>query len=241
LDLISYTRFAKKQGVQIYGTLFSLFVLGIIVPVFAILTGSATITIYGGEAFWNPLTIVNQWMVEEYSAGSRAAAFFAGLGFLISQIAENVYGNAYSGGMDLAGTFPKYINIRRGCLICALLSWAVQPWLFYNTASAFVSTMASFTVFIVPLVGIMVADYFIIRKQRIELSQLYTSASDGAYWFTYGVNWRCITVWVVCFAPGMPGMISSINPNIVVGAGMQNYFRGNYIFSKQASTNFLTP
>jgi NCS1 family nucleobase:cation symporter-1 len=232
LDRFSYTRFARKQGVQVWGTLFSLFILGIIVPVFAILTGSATITIYGGEAFWNPLTIVNQWMVESYSPGSRAAAFFTGLGFLISQMAENVYGNAYAGGMDLAGLFPTYINIRRGCMITALLSWVVQPWLFYNTASVFVSVMASFTVFIVPLVGIMVADYFIIRKQNIELSQLYTSSPEGAYWFNYGVNWRCMVVWVVCFVPGMPGMIASIDPKINVGTGMNNYFRGNYIFSK---------
>ncbi|RFU32809.1 hypothetical protein B7463_g3585, partial [Scytalidium lignicola] len=240
LNQSDFTRFAHKQGVQVVGNIFSLLVLGTIIPIFSILTASATVNIYGGDPYWNPLTIVMQWMTDNYTPGSRAAAFFCSLGLLISQLAENIYGNAYSGGIDLSGLFPKYINIRRGCFLCALLSWAVQPWLVFNSASVFVATMSAFTVFLVPLVGIMLTDYFIIRKQRIELSQLYTSDPDGAYWFHYGFNWRAILVWIVCFAPGIPGMINSINPTIQVGSGMTNYFRGNYIYSFIGSVLFYT-
>lgn len=76
--------------------------------------------------------------------------------------------------MDLDGLFPKYFNIRRGCLPWALLSWAVQPWLIYNTASVFVAAMAALSVFLEPLTGIMMVDYFAIRDPKIEVSQLYT-------------------------------------------------------------------
>lgn len=140
----------------------------------------------------------------------------------------------------MSGLFPTYINIRRGCLLTALLSWAVQPWLFFNTSSIFLATMSSFTVFIVPLVGVMVTDYFWVRKQRIELSHLYTSSPEGAYWFWHGFNWRGILVWVVCFAPSLPGMISTINPSIDVGQGAMNYYRGNYIFSKRTPSSPLS-
>lgn len=232
VNMSDYTRFAKKQGVQVWGTLFALQILGTIIPVFALLTGSATIKIWGGDPYWNPLTIVSQWMADDYSPAARAGAFFCGFGLLISQISGNIYGNAYAGGIDLSGLFPTYIDIRRGCFIVALLSWVIQPWLFFNTSSVFMATMSSFTVFLVPLIGVMVADYFFIRHQRIELSHLYTSSREGAYYFTGGFNWRALLTWVVCFAPGLPGMISSINPSITVSKGAENYFRGNYIFSK---------
>ncbi|CAG9983453.1 unnamed protein product, partial [Clonostachys byssicola] len=229
LNQSDFTRFAKKQGSQIPGLIFAIFVPGTIVPIFGILTASATMAIYG-EAFWNPLVLIHQWMIDSYDAKSRAAAFFCSLGFVISQLAENTLGNGYAAGMDLAGLFPSWITIKRGGVMCALLSWVVQPWLFYNTSSVFVVVMASFSVFMGPLTAIMIVDYFVIRKQRVQLSQLYSGSPEGSYWFTGGFNWRSLFAWVVGFVPGMPGMIASANPNIHVSKAAHEYYLGNYLF-----------
>ncbi|KAJ4188531.1 thiamine transporter thi7 [Fusarium falciforme] len=226
-----FTRFARKQGVQIPGLVFSLLGAGMLVPIFAILTASASMEIWNvEEPFWNPLAIVIQWMLDDYSAKARAGAFFCSFGFVLGQIAENVLGNGYAAGMDLAGLFPKWISIRRGTLIAALLSWAVQPWEFYNTASVFVAVAASFSVFLSPLTGIMMADYFIVRGQKIQISHLYTGSKEGSYWYTYGFNWRGIVAWVVCFVPAMPGMIANVNPSVIISRGLFNYYLGNYLF-----------
>ncbi|KAK5062958.1 hypothetical protein LTR84_005034 [Exophiala bonariae] len=236
LNQSDFTRFAKRQGMQVPGITFALFVPGMAVPLMGILSASASVTIYGGDPFWNPLTLITQWMLTDWSATSRAAAFFCGLAFLISQLAENILGNGYAAGMDLAGLFPKFINIRRGALIGAALSWAVQPWLFYNTSSVFVATAASFSVFLGPLTGIMLVDYFIIRKQQIEVTQLYTGSPEGSYYFYHGFNLRAIIVWVVCFIPAMPGMISTLNPSIKVSQGAIEYYYGNYIFGAASAS-----
>ncbi|KAI8677729.1 hypothetical protein NCS55_00490400 [Fusarium keratoplasticum] len=226
-----FTRFARKQGVQIPGLVFSLLGAGMLVPIFAILTASASMDIWNvEEPFWNPLAIVIQWMLDDYSAKARAGAFFCSFGFVLGQIAENVLGNGYAAGMDLAGLFPKWISIRRGTLIAALLSWAVQPWEFYNTASVFVAVAASFSVFLSPLTGIMMADYFIVRRQKIQISHLYTGSKEGSYWYTYGFNWRGIVAWLVCFVPAMPGMIANVNPSVIISRGLFNYYLGNYLF-----------
>ncbi|KAH7010195.1 permease for cytosine/purines, uracil, thiamine, allantoin-domain-containing protein [Ilyonectria destructans] len=155
-------------------------------------------------------------MLDDYSAKARATAFFYSLGYVISQLTENTLGNGFAAGMDLAGLFPNWMNIRRGGIICALLSWAVQPWLFYNTASVFMG----------PLTGIMIADYFIIRQQRIQLSQLYTGSPDGSYWYAHGFNSSAIIAWVVGFAPAMPGIIAAANPSVVVSDGIYKYYLG---------------
>ncbi|KAH6693409.1 permease for cytosine/purines, uracil, thiamine, allantoin-domain-containing protein [Plectosphaerella plurivora] len=226
-----FTRFARHQGVQVPGLVFSLLGPGMVVPIFAIITASASMDIWGLEVpFWNPLSIIIQWMLDDYSPKARAAAFFCSFGFVIGQVAENILGNGYAAGMDLAGLFPTWITIRRGALLAALLSWAVQPWEFYNTASVFVAVAASFSVFLAPLTGIMMADYFIVRRQKVQISQLYTGSRDGSYWYTYGFNWRALLTWVVCFVPAMPGMIAGVNPSVVVSQGLLNYYRGNYLF-----------
>jgi nucleobase:cation symporter-1, NCS1 family len=227
-----FTRFARKQGVQVPGIAFSLLGVGMVVPIFAMLTASASLDLWPelNEPIWNPLAVIFQWMAESYSAGSRAAAFFCSLGFVFGQVAENIMGNGYAAGMDLAGLFPKWITIQRGALLAAALSWAVCPWEFYNTASVFVAVAGSFSVFLGPLTGIMIADYWIIRRQKIQISPLYTGASDGSYWYFYGFNWRAIVAWVVCFVPAMPGMIANVNPNVIVSQGVLNYYRGNYLF-----------
>ncbi|KAM5343836.1 hypothetical protein ACJ41O_012373 [Fusarium nematophilum] len=226
-----FTRFARKQGVQIPGLVLSLLGAGMLVPLFAILTASATMDIWMvEEPYWNPLAIIIQWMLDDYSAKARAAAFFCSLGFVLGQIAENILGNGYAAGMDLAGLFPTWISIRRGTLVAALLSWAVQPWEFYNTASVFVAVAASFSVFLGPLTGIMMADYFIVRRQKIQISHLYTGSKEGSYWYTCGFNWRGILAWIVCFVPAMPGMIANVSQKVTISKGLYNYYLGNYLF-----------
>jgi nucleobase:cation symporter-1, NCS1 family len=61
---------------------------------------------------------------------------------------ENIVGNAVAGGIDLAGTVPKYINIRRGAFITFIAAWICQPWQLANRATAFISVLSSFAVFL---------------------------------------------------------------------------------------------
>lgn len=230
LNQADFTRFVRSQGIQVPGSIFSPLIPGIIVPVFGLLTASASVTIYGGDPIWNPLDLVIKWLTVDFSATSRAAAFFCGLGFAISQFSQNIASNGYSAGMDLSGLFPKWINIRRGSIICALLSWVVQPWLFYNTSSVFMATMSSFSVFLAPLTGIMICDYYLLRRGRIELSNLYTPSKEGAYWYSSGFNWRAVITWIIGFVPAMPGMIATLNGHVTVSLGGMQYYWGNYIF-----------
>ncbi|CRK45868.1 hypothetical protein BN1723_006776, partial [Verticillium longisporum] len=77
-----FTRFARRQGLQVPGMAFSLLVPGMIVPIFAIITASASMSIWGlDQPFWNPLSVILQWLIDDYSPGARAAAFFCSLGF----------------------------------------------------------------------------------------------------------------------------------------------------------------
>ena len=67
----------------------------------------------------------------------RAGTFFAGLGLLASQLALCVVLNSVAAGMDLTTLCPKYINLRRGAYIVAIVGIAVCPWNYVNKASTF--------------------------------------------------------------------------------------------------------
>ncbi|EWC46426.1 hypothetical protein DRE_04369 [Drechslerella stenobrocha 248] len=230
LNHADFTRFARRQGVQTSGTLFGLFVPGTVIPLLGIVTASMN-TDANGQPIWNPVDLLMDRLMLDYTFLTRAGCFFCAAGLITSQLAQNVLGNAYAAGMGLAGLFPKYVDIKRGCVIAAILSWACQPWQFYYVSSMYLDIMSDFSVTLMPLTGIMIADYFLVRRQRIQLTHLYTRDTESSYYYTFGVNWRAIIVWVVCVAPAIPGMIDNlaVEDRAQVTAAVL-YYRGFCVF-----------
>ncbi|KAF3903247.1 hypothetical protein ABW20_dc0105733 [Dactylellina cionopaga] len=230
LNHADFTRFARRQGVQTSGTLFGLLIPGVIIPLLGIVTASMN-TDASGQPIWNPVDLLMDRLARDYTFLTRAACFFCAAGLITSQLAQNVLGNAYAAGMGLAGLFPKYINIKRGCILAAALSWLFQPWQFYYVSTMYLDIMSDFSVFLMPLTGIMISDYFLVRKQRLQLTHLYTRGTEGSYYFTFGVNWRAVFVWLACVAPAIPGMVDNltVKDRTEVTAAVL-YYRGFCIF-----------
>jgi len=82
---------------------------------------SAGMTLYG-QILWDPLKLVDQW-------DNRACAFFVALVFVLSTLSTNISANSLSVGNDMTALCPRYINIRRGQIICAFFGgWVFCPW-----------------------------------------------------------------------------------------------------------------
>ena len=218
-----YSRFARRLGDQIFGQWFSIIVFGTILPLFGCLASSATQQIYG-VAIWNPPNIVQRWLDDDYNAKSRAAAFFAGVGLVVCQLAINSIDNAFSAGMDMAGLMPSYINIRRGAFIGLTFSIALCPWELLSSASIFISVLSAYSVFLGPMCGIQVCDYFLVRHRKLKLSDLYHGRKNGIYYFNGGINPRTFISWTVGFASQIPGFINAVSPSIKVPAGCQHLY-----------------
>lgn len=100
-----------------------------------------------GDILWDPLHLIDRW-------DNRAAAFFASLSFLLSIAGANISANSLSAANDLMVLLPKYINIRRGQVICAILGgWAMCPWEILAQAPGFLAFMAGYTVVLGPFAG----------------------------------------------------------------------------------------
>lgn len=143
-----FSRFARRPRDQVLGQSFGELFFGIVVPVFGVLGTSAAGKMYGDVnelGLWNPPNIVQLWLDTDYhNPKLRAAAFFTALGLLANILALNSVENGVSGGMDFAGLCPKYINIRRGSYLIAIISILLNPWQILAKASTFTAALSSF-------------------------------------------------------------------------------------------------
>jgi NCS1 family nucleobase:cation symporter-1 len=190
LNQNDYARFADRPRDAIMGQIFSFPVYAVICSIIGILVTAATQNRFGG-ALWN-LPDIFTTLIQNGGSRERAAGFFAGAALVISQIGVNVPGNALSGGFDLAATFPRYINIRRGAYITALVSMACNPWRLVNTATVFISVLGSYSVFLGPMTGLMISSYFVVNSRKINVDDLFVGNKTSVYWYTWGVNWRAV-------------------------------------------------
>ncbi|GJC89774.1 transporter aclS [Colletotrichum liriopes] len=235
LNQNDYSRFATQPKHAIVGQAISFPFYGIFSSLIGILVTAATQHRFGGEAIWNPPALFAQLLVQDETAGTRAACFFAGLCLVISQIGVNVPGNALAGGFDLAATFPKYLNIRRGAYITAIFSVVVNPWRLVNTATTFLTVLSSYSVFLAPMTGLMISSYLIVNKKKINVDDLYRGDSTSIYWFSSGFNWRALAAWLVGVVPCLPGFIAAVDMSVTVSEGATELYYMSYLYGLLSS------
>lgn len=207
-----FSRYSRSWQDYVGGTVLSASVTGVMVSFVGLVTTSAAQKIYG-EVYWNPPDLLMVMMDSgEGSSKARAGVFFLALGFGLTAMFENICGNTVAGGIDLAGLFPHYVNIRRGAIITFVAAWIVQPWQLINRATTFISVLSSFSVFLSPIMGIMATDFYLLRKRKIRLTHLYRTTSTQ-YYFWHGVNWRAIPAWLCGWAPTVGGLIVNVKGN----------------------------
>ncbi|KIK70323.1 hypothetical protein GYMLUDRAFT_32322 [Collybiopsis luxurians FD-317 M1] len=206
VNIPDFTRYAKHERAQ--------YIQAILIPTLFTLTGFIGIAVTSagqvlyGQTLWDPTTLIAHW--------DRAPKFFAALSFMIATLGTNISANSLSAANDMMVLFPRYINIRRGQIVCAILGgWALAPWEILASAPGFLNFMGGYTVFLGPFAGIMVADYWLVHKGKVDVPAMYDP--NGRYRYWNGFNWRVAVALVFSAFPSFPGLISSINPKIDVG------------------------
>lgn len=226
-NIPDFSRYAKSRQRQ-YLQLPILPIIFTLCGVVSIITTSATKVIYD-EYLWNPLDIVSRWL-DSGSSGARAAAFFAALSWYIAQVGTNITANSISAANDLTVICPRWINIRRGCIIAAIFGgWVIVPWKILASAQTFLNAMSSYAIILAPIAGLLFSDYWLIKRQRLDVPALYNPR--GRYHYPFGVNWRALGALVFGIGPTLPGLIHNIQPSIPVSVGAQHLYDFGWLFS----------
>ena len=193
---IDWTRYAKTPNASLFGQGVTCPLTIIVTALCGLIITSATAQIYG-QYFWNPFELLLHIQSVSMTPAARAGTFFSGLCFLASQIALCIVLNAISTGMDMAALCPRWINIRRGCFILTIIAVAICPWNYVNNVTTFITVLSGWSIFLSGMTGILIFDYFLVRKRQLHTADMYTSNSSSAYWYTFGFNFRAIIAWIM--------------------------------------------
>lgn len=221
-DLARYTRVPRDagwpQGLCAFVAQIVVFFLGL----------ASTTSMQGvwGTAYWNVWDLLGAILDHYWTPAGRAGVFFVSLAFLLGVFATNFGCNSIPFGADMTGLFPRFLTIRRGQVLCAILGICVVPWELIASAQAFLSFLGSYNIFMAPLCAVIIVDYFLIRKGNIHVPSLYNGSKHGLYWFTGGVNFLGVFAWIGGTVMGLPGLVGQYQPQIVGQAAKYMYMLG---------------
>jgi NCS1 family nucleobase:cation symporter-1 len=159
---------------------------------------SATIVIFG-KAEWDPVVLVTR-------IGGTTVIIFAALVVLAAQLHTNMAANVVSPSNDFSNLSPRRISYVTGGLITAVVGILMMPWKLYSDAGAYIFTwLVGYSSLMGALGGILIADYWVIRRQHLNLRDLF--AVRGEYTYSNGTNWRAVAALVLSILPVVPGFI----------------------------------
>jgi NCS1 family nucleobase:cation symporter-1 len=224
VNMNDFARYSKNRNSP-YIQLIVMPTVFVLMGLFGIVGANASRILYG-EVLWDPIAIANQWT----SPGGRAAAFFVAFAFLVANIAILLSAHTVAVAVDLSTLLPKYINLRRGQYICCILgTWAVAPWKILASFESLLDFLDAYTIWLAPISGILIADYWVVHKQRVSIVDLYNL--NGAYAYErWGTNWRAVVAFTIGWVPLVPGLAHAVAPGTIVSEGANNLYSLGYFY-----------
>ncbi|TEB23337.1 NCS1 nucleoside transporter family [Coprinellus micaceus] len=186
---------AKTPAAALWPQLFSVPLGFSLVSFVGIIVSSSSEAIYG-EAIWSPIDLLNRFLDDGPSSATRFGVWFISFAFIIAQLGTNISANSISAGCDLTSLMPRFINIRRGGYVAAIVGLCMLPWNLLKDSNSFTSYLSAYSVFLSSIAGVMITEYYVIRRGHYRVTDLYSSSKDGWYYYTYGVNFRAYAAYI---------------------------------------------
>ncbi|KAJ9194755.1 hypothetical protein DTO164E3_7176 [Paecilomyces variotii] len=227
-----FSRFARKPRDALWSQLFTI-PIGFAITSFIGIIVSSSATVLFDEEIWNPLDVLTKFL-EGASSGERFGIFIISLGFALAQLGTNIAANTVSAGTDMTALFPRYINIRRGGYVCAVIALAMCPWKLLSSSNQFTTYLSAYSVFLSSIAGVIVCDYYFVRKGYLNIKELYSARKRSPYFYVYGVSWHGYVAYISGILINIVGFVGAVGRNVPVGAQYiynLNFFAGFIVSS----------
>ncbi|KAF7542415.1 hypothetical protein G7Z17_g11593 [Cylindrodendrum hubeiense] len=222
-----FSRFARKPSDALWSQMITIPFGFALTSFIGIIVSSSSTVIYG-ESIWDPLKLLERF-VEDGGSAQRFGVFVIAGAFALAQLGTNIAANSVSAGTDMTALFPRFINIRRGGYICAIIGLAMCPYNLLTDSNMFTTYLSAYSVFLSSIAGVMVSDYYLVRKGYLEIKELYDGRKSGPYFYTYGINWRAYVAYISGILINVVGFVGAIGREVPIGATYiynLNYFFG---------------
>ena len=201
LNIPDFTRYAKSQNAQIKGQAIGLPASMTLFSFIGVVVTSATIILYG-EAIWDPLVLAGKFT-------DKFVVSIAMIAVAIATLATNIAANMVSPANDFANLSPSKISFRTGGYITGVIGIFIFPWKLIADPTGYIFTwLVGYSSLLGPVGGIMIADYYFIRKQQLNTIELYKS--KGIYTYSNGFNKAAVIALLSGILPNIPGFLITI-------------------------------
>ncbi len=202
LSIPDFSRFAKSQRDQVIGQAVGLpFTMALFAFIGATVT-NATVVIFGARIA-DPVDVLAL-------IGGPLMIALSMAGLTVATLTTNVAANVVAPANAFSALLPRKISYKTGAMITAAIGIVMLPWKLYGDSSQYIFTwLIGYGALLGPVAGIMIADYFFVRRGRLEVDDLYRRG--GAYEYSHGVNWVAIAAFVLGVLPSLPGFIGAVS------------------------------
>src|SRR5438876_11061993 len=219
LNIPDFSRYAVSQRDQVIGQALGLPVTMALYSFIGVAVTSATAIIFG-QTIWDPVDVLTRFQ-------NPVVLVVAMVALCIATLATNIAANVVSPANDFAHLAPRHISFRLGGLITGLIGVLMMPWKLVADPNGYIFTwLIAYSALLGPIGGILIADYFVFRRRRLNLSALYQPAAE--YRFTNGFSLVALVALIIGVLPSLPGFLVQVkllSPDKVAPslAGLYNY------------------
>jgi nucleobase:cation symporter-1, NCS1 family len=199
LNMPDFTRFSRSQREQMIGQTVALPTTMVAFAAMGVIITSASTVVFG-KPIWDPVQLVGQFSQPLVIAVSMFT-------IVIATLSVNIAANVVSPANDFANAFPRWITFRLGGLITGILGIVLQPWRLLADPSGYIFRwLGGYSGGLGAIAGVLIADYWFVRKKRLELNDLYKT--QGVYRYAGGWNWRAVIATLVGCALAWIGLVA---------------------------------
>ena len=185
-----FSRFVKNESEMRKGNLWGLPGNIVLFSFIALMVTAGTVAVFG-ETLTNPTDIVER-------VGHLGLTVIAAFAFFAATIGINLVANFVPPAYDLSNLMPDKINFRTGGLITAIVGFIIGAlWVSFISQVGMFPFVNTLGAILAPVYGIMIVDYYIIKKQKIKESDLFSSSPRGAYYYNDGWNTKAFVAWII--------------------------------------------
>ncbi|HEY2206841.1 MAG TPA: NCS1 family nucleobase:cation symporter-1 [Pseudonocardia sp.] len=220
LNFGDFSRYGRSFAAVKKGNFLGLPVNFLVFSVLVVMTTSLTLPIFG-ELITDPVDTVAR-------IDNTFAIVLGALTFAIATVGINIVANFISPAFDFSNVNPRRISWRAGGMIAAVGSVLITPWNLYNSPDVIHYTLETLGAFIGPLFGVLIADFYLVRKQKVVVDDLFTMSPEGRYHYTKGYHPAAIIATVIGAAVAVvpvlwadgPGMTAAVQYTWFIGVAV---------------------
>jgi NCS1 family nucleobase:cation symporter-1 len=200
LNIPDFSRYARSQRDQVLGQAIGLPATMALFSFIGVAVTSATVAIFG-EAIWDPVMLITKFT-------NPIALVIALVALSIATLATNIAANLVGPANDFVHLAPRWITFRRGGYITGVIGILIMPWKLVADPSGYIFTwLAGYSGLLGAIGGVLIGDYLVVRRTKLDLAGLYEGA--GPYWYSRGYHPAAMVALVAGILPNLPGFLGT--------------------------------